>query len=192
MCTLNLPHQYSLEKEDFTFGVRLLAAPLLTVTHTCRTRQQAAALQDAFGLIEVLMALFIMTFGLLAVGQLIYLTAGAGSLARSKGTVATVAQNKLEYLSDLYRRHPDAAELSAGAHGPEQAESLNPITGIALNRFEITWNIGNVPDPRPGKILQAKLVSITVTPARSGGGTNTKPSLNRVLNVSTVISRKTP
>jgi Tfp pilus assembly protein PilV len=174
MCTLNLPHQYSLHKQDVTFG----------------TRRQTIALQTGFGLIEILIALLIMTFGLLAVGQLIYMTTGTGSLARSKGTTVTAAQSKLESLSDLYRRNPDSVEMSAGMHGPELAESLNPATGVALDRFEITWNVGNVPDPRPGKTLQAKLVSITVTPARSGGGANTKPLLNRVLNLSTVISRK--
>ena len=184
MCTLNLPHQYSSDKKDCTFG-------------DCRgTLQRASTGSEkgapGFGLIEILIALLILTFGLLAVGELIYLTAGAGSLARSKGTVAIAAQNKLEYLSDLYQRDPDSAELSVGAHGPEQAESLNPITGIPLNRFEITWNISNVPDPRPGKTLQAKLVSITVTPIRSIGEVNTKPYLNKALNVSSVISRKKP
>jgi hypothetical protein len=182
MCTLDLPHQYSLEDKNFRlFG----------------ERQQAAALQingfmPGFGLIEILMALLIMTFGLLAVSELIYLTAGAGSLARSKGTAAIAAQNKLEFLSDLYKRDPDSAELSAGAHGPEQTESLNPITGVALNRFEVTWSISNVPDPRPGKALHAKLVSIRVTPVRSGGAVNTKSSLNKVLNMSSIISGRNP
>jgi hypothetical protein len=176
MCTLNLPHQYSLEKQDFTFG-------------DCRGPEKAGR---GFGLIEVLMALLIMTFGLLAVSQLIYLTAGAGSLARSKGIAAIAAQNKLEYLSDLYRRDPGSAELSAGTHGPEQTESLNPITGVTLNRFEVTWSVSNVPDPRPGKTLQAKLVAITVTPVRSAGVVNTKPSLNKVVNMSSIISGRNP
>jgi hypothetical protein len=176
MCTSDLPHQYSPEKRDFTSG-------------DCTGSEKGAA---GFGLIEVLMALLIMTFGLLAVGQLIYLTAGAGSLARSKGTATIAAQNKLEYLSDLYRRDPGSVELSEGTHGPEQTESLNPITGVALNRFGVSWNISNVPDPRPGKTLQAKLVSITVTPVRSGGAVNTKPSLNKILYMNSVISPRNP
>ena len=136
------------------------------------------------------MALLMMTFGLLAVGELIYLSAGSGSLARSKETAVITAQDKLEYLSDLYRRDPDSAELSDGPHGPEQTESLNPVTGAALNRFEVAWNISNVPDPRTGKSIPAKLVSITVTPVGSAGAVNTNRYLNKALNISYVLSRK--
>jgi Tfp pilus assembly protein PilV len=145
-----------------------------------------------FSLVEVLIALLIMTCGLLAVGQLIYTTAASGSLARSKDTASLAAQNKFEYLSDLYNRDPGAAELAEGAHGPEEAESLNPVTGAPLNRFSITWNVQNVPDPRPGKILKARQVSITVTPVRSGDVANVKPWLNKVLTVNSVLSEKNP
>ncbi len=136
------------------------------------------------------MALLMMTFGLLAVGQLIYLSAGSGALARSEEIAVITAQDKLEFLSDLYRRDPDSAELSAGLHGPEQAESLNPITGNLMNRFEVTWDIRNVPDTRAGRNLRAKLVFVTVTPVTVRGVANTKPSLNKALKVSHVLSGK--
>lgn len=136
------------------------------------------------------MALFLMTFGLLAVGQLIYLGAGSGALARSKETASIAAQDKLESLSGLYRGDPDSAELSIGFHGPEQTECRNPVTGRVLNRFELTWDIRNVPDPRAGKDLPAKLVLITVTPVTDQGIANEKPHLNKTLTTSYLLSRK--
>ena len=147
---------------------------------------------QGFSLIEIMMAIFILTFGLLAAGQLIFVSIGSGSLARSKGTAAVTAQNKLEDLAELYRRDPNAADLALGSHGPEQTQVVNPINGVTLNRYNVEWTLAEIADPRPGKVPDGRLVNITVTPIHSGGSANRQPLLNKILNVSTVLSPGTP
>ena len=70
-----------------------------------------------FSLIEMMLALIILTFGLLTVGQLLYVVASSSSLARSQGTAAIAAQGVLESLASLYSQNPSAADLAIGAHG---------------------------------------------------------------------------
>ncbi len=114
---------------------------------------------QGFSLIEVLIALVIMAFGLLAVAQLMIASAGADCLARSKDAATTLAVDKLEFLSDLYRRNPNSNELTPGSHGPEQAQILNPANGSTLNSYHIKWVVENVADPRPNQSLEIKKIS---------------------------------
>jgi prepilin-type N-terminal cleavage/methylation domain-containing protein len=146
--------------------------------------------KEGFSLIEMMVALVILTFGLLAVGPLLYTASSADSLARSKGTASIAAQNKLESLADLYRQNPSADELTLGSHGPEQTQIVNPIDGTVLNRYSVDWNVSHVPDPRPGKVVNARLVSVRITPIHLQGGKNSRPALNKILNVSTIFIPK--
>jgi len=142
-----------------------------------------------FTLIETMVALLILTFGILAAGQLMYLAMGSNSLSRSKGTAMTVANDRLESLADLYRRDPSDASLTTGDHGPEQISVTNPNDSSIINRFNVTWNVSAVPDPRAGKVLQARQVRVTVTPIQSTGTTaNLKSGLNKVINVTAIFS----
>ena len=94
-----------------------------------------SAERQGFSLIEMMLALIILTFGLLTAGQLLYVAAGSSSLARSKGTAALAAQSLLESLASLYSQNPLAADLALGSawppanrcdqsHGWNRAESL--------------------------------------------------------------------
>lgn len=145
-----------------------------------------------FSLIEVALAVAVLTFGLLAAGQLIGSSVGSGSLARSKGTASMAAQSKIEYLAGLYRRDPDAADLSIGSHGPEQTLVVNPADGSVLDRYEIAWTLADVPDPRPGKTPKARMVCVTATPIRPDGSANLKRTLNKAVSIATILSPKTP
>ena len=147
---------------------------------------------SGFSLIEMMIALAILTFGLLAVGPLLYIAVSSSSLARSKDTVSIAAQSKLEFLSDLYYRNPSAEALAPGSHGPQQTQVVNPVDDKILNRLALTWTVSNIPDPRPGKVLKAKWVRVTATPIQSGGESNIKPTLNKVLNITTILSPKMP
>lgn len=154
-------------------------------------RMKACSIQaHGFSLIEMMIALTIIGFGLLATGQLLYLAAGSNSLARSKSTAVLAAQNVLESLGALYQQNPSAADLTIGSHGPQSIEVANPSDGTILNRYNVSWMIGNVSDPRPGKVLNARLVRAVVTPVRSSGVANNQPGLNKVLNVATVFSQR--
>jgi len=145
-----------------------------------------------FGLIELMVALVVLTFGLLATGQLFFIAAGSSSLSGSKGSAAISAQNALESLAALYQQNPSAADLAPGNHGPREAQVTNPADGTALNRYAISWIVSSVPDPRPGKTVDAKLVRVTVVPSYPGGVANNRPPLNKTLNVTTIFSPKMP
>jgi hypothetical protein len=119
---------------------------------------------------------------------LIYVAMSSTSLGRSKGSAALIAQAKLNFLADLYRKNPGAPDLSDGAHGPEQIEVTNPVSRSSLNRYSVAWKVTMVPDPRPGKILKAQQVTVTVTPIGSGAAVNSKASLNKVVNLTTILS----
>jgi Tfp pilus assembly protein PilV len=143
-----------------------------------------------FSFIELMMALIVLTFGLLAAGQLFYVAASSGSLANSKGSAAIAAQNQLEYLSDLYRRDPSASDLLPGDHGPLQTQMKNPVNGALLNRYAIRWNVSRVSDPRPGKDIDARFVQVIITPIQAGGGMNSRPPFNKILSINTIFSPK--
>ena len=143
-----------------------------------------------FSLVETMMALVVLAFGLLAAGQLLYITASSSSLARSKGTAAIVAQSRLESLAALYKQDPSAAELAIGNHGPEETGVMNPADETVLNNYRVEWTVSTVPDPRPGKILDATLVTVKVTPSLAGGTENSRPGLNKILNVTTILGPK--
>jgi len=147
---------------------------------------------EGFSLIEIMIALVILTFGLLATAQLIYISVGSGSLARSKQTASIAAQQRMEYLSDLYRLNPDAEDLAPGSHGPQEDIVENPVDGKILNRYRVSWSSAGVADPRPGKAPRARLVSATIVPIRPDGSVNLKPALNKTLTFSTIVSLKTP
>lgn len=136
-----------------------------------------------------MIAMLILTFGLLAVGQLIGSSISGTTLARSKGSASMVAQDKIDFLADAYRQNPDGLDLTIGAHGPEQVEVLNPRDdNTAMNRYNVEWVVSSVADPRPGKVIKAKQVRVTVTPIGSGTEVNMQNSLNKVINISALFT----
>lgn len=141
-----------------------------------------------FSLVETMMALVILTFGLLSAGQLLYIAAASGSLARSKDAAAVTAQARLETLATLYRHDPMSPDTGLGSHGPVPAVIRNPETGTVLNRYSVAWEVQQIPDPRPHKQIDARLVRVTVTPSLEGGTPNSSPRLNKILTLSTILS----
>jgi prepilin-type N-terminal cleavage/methylation domain-containing protein len=144
--------------------------------------------ETGFSLVEILIALAILSFGLLSAGPLLYSALTSDSLARSKSAAAIAAQNKLESLASLYSRNPTAEELMVGGHGPESAQTENPIDAAILNRFDVDWTVSQVPDPRPGKIVNARLITVRVAPVNSQGMENNRTGFNKTLNISTIFS----
>jgi len=66
---------------------------------------------------ETLVALSILSFGLLAAGQLVCLALHSEALARSKCLAALRAQGKIEFLADLFQNDPLNPDLAYGSHG---------------------------------------------------------------------------
>jgi prepilin-type N-terminal cleavage/methylation domain-containing protein len=155
------------------------------------SRSVAHCAEEGFSLIEMLVATFILAFGLLAAGQMIYVAMNSSALARAKGNITVVAQDKLEFLADLYARNPNAADLTAGDHGPDYVQIVNPLNNATLNRFQVTWNITGVSDPRAGKSLQASQVKVTVRPVTASDGGNYKAYSNKAAVVVGILSPRT-
>jgi Tfp pilus assembly protein PilV len=146
--------------------------------------------EQGYSLVEALISLFIMSFGLLAVAQMMLVALGGPTLARSKSSATAAAEDRLEFLAEAYRQNPDGADLTLGAHGPDIVEIRNPNNQSLLNRFRINWSVSQVPDPRAGKVLHAKIVTVIVTPVRADGGRNDRMQLNKVVNMSTTFSAR--
>ncbi len=164
--------------------------PTAPESHSPEVREVSAVANsgEGFTLVETLMAILILAAGLLAAGQLIYITMGSASLSRSKSVAALEAQNQLELLADLYRQNPAAADLADGSHGPRQVQILNPNDGTVLNRFNVSWTVSAVSDPRPGKIIPARQITVAVTPIDGLANVNNKTPLNKVVSVAAVFS----
>jgi prepilin-type N-terminal cleavage/methylation domain-containing protein len=150
-----------------------------------------AGKDPGFTLIEMMIALLILSIGLLAMGQLIFAALSSASLARSKGNAALAAQDKLEFLGDLCRRNPAAFELSTGSHDGEPVQYASD-SGEILNRFGVSWTVSDLSDPRNGTELHAKQVLVSVTPIDMNGNRNSKVLLNKTVDVSCIFYTGTP
>jgi Tfp pilus assembly protein PilV len=138
-------------------------------------------------MIETLIALLILTFGLLATGQLIFLAMSNHSLARSKGSAALVAQDQMERLADLYRQNTAGTDLTVGDHGPLQVALTSPSDSSIVNRYNVDWSVSSV--VTNGKTLKALNVTVTVSPIGSTGTTaNNQTGLNKIVTMSSMFS----
>jgi len=147
---------------------------------------------QGFSLIESMIAIFVLTFGLLATGQILYTAAGLGHLARSKSAAAIAAQNTLEFLSDLYRRNPGAEELTQGSHGPVLNQVINPVDDNVLNQYSILWVSGAIPDSCPACSSQGLILSVRVTPIVPSGNKGATSLLNKTLTVTALLNTEAP
>lgn len=143
---------------------------------------------EGFTLTESLIAIFIVTIGMMAVAQMMFVSLAGLTLARAKGNAVTVAQDQLDILTNMYRQNPEAPDLSIGTHTAIQVAITNPVDSTTLDRYSVQWTVSAVTDAR-GWTIKARQVLITVTPIQSTGtATNIKKRLNKVFNMSTVLS----
>ena len=155
----------------------------------CAVASPPARSASGFSLVETLIGMFILTFGLLATGQLLFLAVSNQSLARSKGSAAIVAQDRMEILADLYRQNSSHADLTVGNHGPVQVSVTNPVDGSIVNRYSVSWVVSAV--VTNGKTLRASQVVVTATPIQSTGTTtNTRTGLNKVFSLTSMFSAR--
>lgn len=143
--------------------------------------------QRGFTLLEVLIAATLVAFGILAVGQLLFTSAAAIDLARSREAAVLAAHNKLEYLCGLYLRDSAHPDLAAGEHGPHDVAFRDPNDGRILDMFQITWSVQSVPDPRPEWKTGAVLLTVTSTPIRSDGTPMDRPYSGKTVVLPAVL-----
>jgi len=143
---------------------------------------------DGFSLVEVMVAVFILSFGLLAAAQVLTMALVLEAQARSKSAATLSAQNKLERLSDLYRRNPEEEELTIGTHQAEElTEIRNPLTQSVLNRYKITWLVSGLADPRPGMDIKGRVISVRATPMLTESAESPHSFINKAITLNAVI-----
>lgn len=158
----------------------------------CKAMPNRDCGSGGFSLVESLMAILILAFGFLFVGPMLVDAVQAITLARSKDTAGLAAVNQLEALANLYKVNANDANLTVGSHGPVQVEVVNPSDNSKLNRYSVAWTVADVPDPRLGRVLRGVQVTATVTPIGSGTSANIRVRQNKVLNVTTIFTYRSP
>jgi len=108
--------------------------------------------EKGFTLLEVTIAIAILTFGILAVASMQTSSMYGNSVADRLTEGTSWAGNKMEELLTI----PDTdAQLSSGTHGPETAMS-------GVSRYDVDWEVIDSVDPS-NPLEDAKLIIVTVT-----------------------------
>jgi len=144
--------------------------------------------ETGFTLIEVMITMIIMTFGLLACGQMVAGAIKSATLARTKGNAAIVAQNQLERLADLYRRDRHDPSISIGTQGPVWVEIANPIHHRVLHRFRVEWIV--TPVTGTNIMAHTRNIRLSVIPIDESKNNLFKPGWNERITMSMVLSTR--
>ena len=108
--------------------------------------------EKGFTLLEVMIAIAILSFGILAVASMQTSSMYGNSLANRLTEGTSWAGNKMEELLTI----PDTdAQLSIGTHGPETVMS-------GVSRYDVNWEVIDSVDPS-NPLADAKLIIVTVT-----------------------------
>jgi prepilin-type N-terminal cleavage/methylation domain-containing protein len=108
--------------------------------------------EKGFTLLEVMIAVAILAFGILSIASMQTSFMYGNTLANRLTEGTSWAGNKMEELLTI----PDTdAQLSSGTHGPE-------IMMSGVSRYDINWEVIDSVDPS-NPLEDAKLIIVTVT-----------------------------
>ena len=117
-----------------------------------KTKFKKERREKGFTLLEVMIAIVILTFGILAVASMQTSSINGNSVANRLTEGTSWAGNKMEELLTI----PDAdAQLSSGTHGPETVMS-------GAISYDVNWEVIDSVDPS-NPLEDAKLIIVTVT-----------------------------
>lgn len=149
--------------------MKLAINPLLSRPLAVFRRHRSAAARRArergFTLVEVLVAMLILTGGLVAVAQLLAMTIRMHQLARNTAEATRLADAKFEELMKLNFAAAPAVQVSAPAP--------DPLEGNVANYFDVPTNTGssNVYTRRwrvqAGPTATTRLVTVRIVPGQS-------------------------
>lgn len=117
---------------------------------------------DGFTLLEVIVAIIVLTVALLGLAQLIMISVEKYDFARWDTKATQVAQSKLENLKSLFSTKVETgiedADLTNGDHGPDMVTLEAPAgTWGEPSNFWVRWQISDLTGGQ-------KLIAVTVTP----------------------------
>ncbi|NOX33908.1 MAG: prepilin-type N-terminal cleavage/methylation domain-containing protein [Deltaproteobacteria bacterium] len=137
-----------------------------------------AKYQDGFGLIEVLIAMAVLSIGLLSIAALQTSAIRGNAKSNNLTERTTAASNHIEYLLNLPFTDPD---LTAGAHNPEGDGIDNDGDGVTdeadddgESGYTVTWNVTD-------NTSNEKTITLTLT--------GTDYGLTRTITMNTVRVR---
>lgn len=118
--------------------------------------------KEGFTLLEVIVAIVVLTVALLGLAQMILISVEKYDFARWNTKATQVAQSKLETLKGLFSGKVETgiedAELVTGDHGPEMVTLAAPSgTWGEPSNFWVRWQISDLSGGQ-------KLIAVTVTP----------------------------
>jgi len=132
-----------------------------------------------FTLLECVVAIFILTVGLLGLAQLFVLAINQNSYGRQNSMAVSVAMDRLEMLRTEYNSdlatNATSPDLSVGSHGPVTA-NVAAATGTNQGTFDykVSWSVTN-------PIGKEKSVAVTVQPGSSNVKQNRTVSITGYL-----------
>jgi len=109
--------------------------------HTATSERKRKG-EQGFTLIEVLVAIVILTFGLLAVGSMQISAIRGNFMSGNTSMAISLAGEKME---DLLNQDYSSADLTAGAHAPESISKEGVLGGGGL--YSRSWTVTNETSP---------------------------------------------
>jgi type IV pilus assembly protein PilV len=140
--------------------------------------------QSGFSLIEVMVAVVILTVGLLALAQLMVIATNSNALSGRMTSSAAIAKERLELLkaapfyTDVNTRTINPLLLpggdvnsTVGGYSQFYDQNGQPLPGAAGALYEVRWRVDSLVAPGGGGALPLAMVRITVRclPASEAG-----------------------
>jgi prepilin-type N-terminal cleavage/methylation domain-containing protein len=117
--------------------------------------------KDGFTLLEVIIAIVVLTIALLGLAQMILISIEKYDFARWDTKATQVAQAKIENLKSLFGGEIDSGvddgDLINGEHGPELVALSTENSYGEPTSFWVSWQVSDLSGGQ-------KLVAVTVTP----------------------------
>ncbi len=102
--------------------------------------------QEGIGLLDSMIALVVLSVGLLALVQLMGTALNQSAFTQNNTMAAAVAQEKIEELRTVFTRELETrsalADLTDGSHGPQTVTLSSPgNSNMGDKQFRVTWNV---------------------------------------------------
>jgi Tfp pilus assembly protein PilV len=102
--------------------------------------------QEGIGLLDSMIALVVLSVGLLALVQLMGTALNQSAFTQNNTMAVAVAQEKIEELRTAFTRELETrsalADLTDGSHGPQTVTLSSPgNSNMGDKQFRVTWNV---------------------------------------------------